>query len=120
MESWEMAPGLIRDKTGCNVSFSGAYLRSDKPILVQPDVSVNVLVIQSGGSKRWDVQPDKVRSCMVASGKVKISLQGEEWLLGFNGGFVVRPGQTCLVQNPFYQDATIHVHTIHDYTMAEA
>lgn len=56
-----------------------------------------------------------LRTCSVASGKVKITMAGKTFQMGPNGVFVVRPGQACKVENRLYIDAVVHCTTIEDF-----
>ncbi|KND92007.1 hypothetical protein TOPH_03317 [Tolypocladium ophioglossoides CBS 100239] len=119
MEPWEFAPGRMTDDTGSeNVAFSGAYLTNSQPVLVFQDVSINIIVVKPGGSNPWAVETDKLRTCTVAAGKIKVKVAEKTFQVGPNGAFVIQPGQTCLVENKCYFDATIHCHVVKDYELS--
>lgn len=98
-----------------DIAFSNSYLTSGNPVVVSEDVSFNVLVIKPGSVSHWTVEDDKLRTCSVASGKIKVTMGEREFQLGPNGMFVVRPGQTCKVENRIYLDSVVHCTTIADF-----
>ena len=134
MEDWEIAPGRMRDVDGSestfhepilrtntnfstDIAFSNSYLTTGQPVTVSEDVSFNVLVIKPGSVSHWSVEDDKLRTCSVASGKVKVTMGEKVFRLGPNGMFVVRPGQTCKVENRIYLDSVVHCTTIADFEL---
>ncbi|POR35881.1 Uncharacterized protein TPAR_03934 [Tolypocladium paradoxum] len=119
MEPWEFAPGRLADDTGSeNIAFSGAYLTNAQPVAVFQDVGINVVVVKPGSSNRWAVETDKLRTCTVAAGKIKVKMAEKAFQVGPNGAFVIQPGQTCVVENKCYFDATIHCVTVKDYELS--
>ncbi|PFH60575.1 hypothetical protein XA68_10742 [Ophiocordyceps unilateralis] len=113
MESWEMAPGRLTDESGNeNVAYSGPFLMSAQPFQVLPDVGIQVINALPGSSTRWTAEEDKIRLCTVANGKVRVKTGDTEFVIGPNGGFYIRPGQTCLVENRTYSTATLHCVTL--------
>ncbi|KAM4066364.1 hypothetical protein HRG_000473 [Hirsutella rhossiliensis] len=118
MEPWEMAPGRLTEENGTeNVAFSGAFLTSAQPIPILPDIGIHVIVAKPGSSKRWGAEANKVRACTVAAGKVRVKIGETSFLVGLNGAFHIKPGQSCLVENSFYLDATIHCFSVKDYEL---
>ncbi|KPM40790.1 hypothetical protein AK830_g5750 [Neonectria ditissima] len=115
MEEWEVAPGRMMDESSLNVAFSNSYLTSGQPVNVSEDVSFNVLVIKPGAVSHWSVEDDKLRTVSVAAGKVMVTMSGKVFRLGPNGMFIVRPGQTCKVENRLYVDSVMHCTTIADF-----
>ncbi|ODA83502.1 hypothetical protein RJ55_02016 [Drechmeria coniospora] len=119
MEDWEFAPGFITDASGNgNVAYSGAYLTGSQPITVAPEVGVNVVFIAPGTSSSWHAEPDKLRTCSVTRGKVKLTMGGTQAQVGENGVFVIKPGQSCRVENKRYDVATIHCVAMQNYELA--
>ncbi|RSL64750.1 hypothetical protein CEP54_004525 [Fusarium duplospermum] len=117
MEDWEVAPGRVRDESSENIAFSNSYLTSGQPITVSEDISFNVLVIKPGSASHWSVEDDKLRTCSVAAGKVRVTMGEKTFQLGPNGMFVVRPGQACKVENRLYVDSVIHCTTIDNFSL---
>ncbi|KAF5719233.1 hypothetical protein FGLOB1_1254 [Fusarium globosum] len=105
MEDWEVAPGRIKDESSDNVAYSNSYLTSGQPVAVSEDVSFNVIVLKPGSANHWAVEDDKLRTCSVASGKIRVTMNEKTFNLGPNGMFVVRPGQTCKIENRLYMDS---------------
>lgn len=68
-----------------------------------------MLVIKPGTTHRFTSAADRMRLCSVATGKVKVKTLGQDFDVGPNGMFQVKPGKTCVVENRLYGDATLHV-----------
>ncbi|KAF4446222.1 Protein SERAC1 [Fusarium austroafricanum] len=119
MEDWEIAPGRMTDDSSDNIAFSNSYLTSGQPVTVSEDVRFNVIVLKPGSSKHWNVEDDKLRTCSVASGKVRVKMGEKTFNLGPNGMFVVRPGQACKVENRLYLDSVVHTETAPEMDSAE-
>ncbi|EXM26306.1 hypothetical protein FOTG_07316 [Fusarium oxysporum f. sp. vasinfectum 25433] len=118
MEDWEVAPGRIQDESSSdNVAYSNSYLTSGQPVTVSEDVSFNIMVLKPGSANHWAVEDDKLRTCSVASGKIRVTMNEKTFNLGPNGMFVVRPGQTCKVENRLYMDSVVHCTTIGDFSL---
>jgi quercetin dioxygenase-like cupin family protein len=78
------------------------------PIAVSPRLGLNVLCLKPGQSHHWPVEASKVRSCYVCTGKISVRFgDGEAVKLGPVGVIYIRPGQRCVISNPFYADAMI-------------
>ncbi|KAM0340844.1 hypothetical protein ACHAPU_010260 [Fusarium lateritium] len=116
MEDWEVAPGRMKDDSE-NIAFSNSYLTSGQPITVSEDVSFNVILLKPGSASHWNVEEDKLRTCSVAAGKVRVTMGEKTFQMGPNGMFVVRPGQACKVENRLYQDSVIHCTTMGDFSL---
>ncbi|RGP81792.1 hypothetical protein FLONG3_96 [Fusarium longipes] len=118
MEDWEVAPGRMKDDSSSdNIAFSNSYLTSGQPVTVSEDISFNVIVLKPGTSSHWNVEDDKLRTCSVAAGKVRVTMGEQTFQLGPNGMFVVRPGQSCKVENRIYVDSVVHCTTIGDFAL---
>ncbi|EEY20339.1 conserved hypothetical protein [Verticillium alfalfae VaMs.102] len=115
MEDWEVAPGRIRDERAPaaeNIAFSNSYLTTNQPISISPDVSFNVVVVKPGCTTQWDAIEGRLRVCSVATGKVKVQMDGAKFQLGPNSMWKIRPGSKCWATNRLYTDAALHVTTI--------
>ncbi|KAJ4015866.1 hypothetical protein NW752_006795 [Fusarium irregulare] len=117
MEDWEVAPGRMKDDSSNNIAFSNSYLTSNHPVTVSEDVSFNVIVLKPGHSSPWTVEDNKLRTCSVAAGKVRVTMGENTFHLGPNGMFVIRPGQACKVENRLYLDSVVHCTTIGDFSL---
>ncbi|KAG7103222.1 hypothetical protein HYQ44_017310 [Verticillium longisporum] len=115
MEDWEVAPGRIRDERGPaaeNIAFSNSYLTTNQPISISADVSFNVVAVKPGCTTQWEAMEGRLRVCSVATGKLKVQMDGAEFQLGPNSMWKIRPGSKCLATNRLYTDAALHVTTI--------
>ncbi|KAK3360400.1 hypothetical protein B0T25DRAFT_601909 [Lasiosphaeria hispida] len=116
VETWEMAPGIIRDETGDQseyVAFSSAYLASNCPVKTSDESAFRVQEIQPGGSLPWNVDKVNMRICSVARGIVRVKLGGtDEFQIGPNGMWKVKKGVQCSVMNPFHNKVVLHVTSV--------
>ncbi|SPJ82512.1 uncharacterized protein FTOL_09917 [Fusarium torulosum] len=117
MEDWEVAPGRVKDDSSENIAFSNSYLTSGQPVTVSEDISFNVIVLKPGSASHWKVEDDKLRTCSVAAGKVRVTMGEQTFQMGPNGMFVVRPGQACKVENRLYLDSVVHCTTMGDFSL---
>ncbi|OAA74745.1 Cupin, RmlC-type [Akanthomyces lecanii RCEF 1005] len=118
MESWEVAPGRMVDAThGENIGYSNAYLNGREPVEVSQDVAFNVITIKPGDKARWEAHESQLRTCSVASGKIEIKIGTNKFGMGPNSVFIIRPGETCVVTNKLYVDATVHCTTVKNYSL---
>ncbi|KAL2207982.1 hypothetical protein CC79DRAFT_1333789 [Sarocladium strictum] len=83
--------------------------------MVSDDISFNVAVLSSGTTIHLAVEETKLRTCSVATGKVKVTVSGTEFKIGPHGMFKVMPGESCIVENRQYTDAYIHCTTVDNY-----
>ena len=131
METWEVAPGRIREGSTTNpesgfrpqpsicigrtddeadIAFSKAYLSTNQVVPVCEDVSFRVDTIHSGGTLQIKSGDSETRICSVATGKVRVRTGSEpEFTIGPHGMFKIKPGVECTVQNWMYMDAIIHI-----------
>ncbi|KAK3389346.1 hypothetical protein B0H63DRAFT_463461 [Podospora didyma] len=120
METWEMAPGRLRESTGDNpenIAYSKAYLSANHEASVCDDVTVRVSTIYSGTTLKLNADATKMRICSVGTGKVSVQLGGEpEFVIGPHGMFKVKPGVACVVRNTMYLDATLHMTLLSGFT----
>jgi mannose-6-phosphate isomerase-like protein (cupin superfamily) len=133
MEDWEVAPGRMKDDsseskfqrlhthesslTHLDIAFSNSYLTSGQPVTVSEDISFNVIVLKPGSASHWKVEDDKLRTCSIAAGKVRVTMGEQTFQMGPNGMFVVRPGQACKVENRLYLDSVVHCTTMGDFSL---
>ncbi|KAI1074545.1 hypothetical protein F5B20DRAFT_433501 [Whalleya microplaca] len=112
LETWEVAPGRIRDEdSGAidNFAFSNAYLAQNQAVKISRDIAFQVITIKPGTVHSWEASTDKLRLCSVASGKLQVKIHGQEFLMGPNGMFRIKPRVDCTAMNKLYIDATVHV-----------
>ncbi|TLD28323.1 hypothetical protein PspLS_03592 [Pyricularia sp. CBS 133598] len=89
MEGWEVGPGRIRSKEddGESIAFSNAYLfgSNGSSVAVADGISFHVDVIRPGTRRTFERDSATTRICSLASGKLKVRMQGEDELtLGTN------------------------------------
>ncbi|KAI8958378.1 hypothetical protein F5Y11DRAFT_336312 [Daldinia sp. FL1419] len=60
----------------------------------------------------WGASASKLRVCSVASGKLQVSIHGQDFSMGSDGMIRIRLGVECPVKNKLYIDATVHVTTV--------
>ncbi|KAI1652632.1 hypothetical protein F4813DRAFT_377461 [Daldinia decipiens] len=112
LETWEIAPGRIRDEQSeavDNFAFSNSYLTQNQAVRIGRDISFQVITIKPGTVHFWGSSANKLRLCSVASGKLQISIHGQDFSMGPNGMIRIRPGAECTATNRLYTDATVHV-----------
>jgi len=92
------------------MAFSNAFLTSNHTsVPIDHGVTFQVLLVLPGGVHTFDAAPSR-RWCSVAGGKVSVRLNDEqEFVMGPNGLFKVGPGDTCVVKNRHYIQATLHL-----------
>ncbi|KAI6377881.1 hypothetical protein MCOR25_002397 [Pyricularia grisea] len=117
MEGWEVGPGRIRSQQddGESIAFSNAYLfgTNGSSVAVADGISFHVDVIRPGTRRTFEGDSATTRICSLASGKLKVRMQGEgELTLGPNGMFKIRPGVACTVENRVYLDCILHVSSV--------
>ena len=83
----------------------------NQAISIVTNLGFQVLVIRPGTFHSWkdSGNTNKLRLCSVASGKVRVKMHGQDFMVGPNGMFKVGPGIDCVTMNPLYIDATLHV-----------
>jgi hypothetical protein len=145
MEDWEVAPGLIGDNTApesdcksspraspsalpqpgrltrpaflrrTDVAFSNSYLSANQSVSVADDISFHVATIKPGHGRGWEPEKGKIRVCSLAAGKLQVRVGKQDFIIGTNGMFKIRPGVAARVENRLYLDAVLHVSTIECY-----
>lgn len=100
-----------------DIGYSNAYLNGREPVEVSEDISFNVLTIKPGDKARWEAHESQLRTCSVASGKIEIKIGSKKFGAGPNSMFIIRPGETGVVTNQMYNDATIHCTTVKNYSL---
>ncbi|CAK7228818.1 hypothetical protein SBRCBS47491_007038 [Sporothrix bragantina] len=114
MEDWEVAPGRVQATTNENIAFSNAYLTSNQMVPISHGMSYRVEVVRPGSTTTFDADARSTRMCMVASGKLRVTVVSDEFVMGPNGMFLVKPGDTFSVQNRLYIDAYLHIAALHN------
>ncbi|KAK3291764.1 uncharacterized protein B0H64DRAFT_407992 [Chaetomium fimeti] len=121
MTDWEMVPGRISVGSGAdteNIAFSYSYLAEDRPGPVADGVKFQVVEVPGGGSMRWAAVGMGMRLCSVASGTVRVWLsEQDQFAIGPNGMWKVRPGVACTVLNPSPVAAVLHVTTFGEHAV---
>ena len=94
------------------MAFSNAYLTTNEAAHIDHGVSFRVAWLLPGTVTRLPAS-DSRRWCSVAVGKVRVSINDEpEFIIGPNGLFKIRPGDTCTVSNWLYINAALHISAI--------
>ncbi|OTB11542.1 hypothetical protein K445DRAFT_212763 [Daldinia sp. EC12] len=112
LETWEISPGRIRDEQSeavYNFAFSNSYLARSQAVRIGREVSFQVVTIKPGTVHYWSASASKLRLCSIASGKLQMSIHGQDFSIGLNGMIRIRPGVECTAMNKLYIDATVHV-----------
>ncbi|KUI58945.1 hypothetical protein VP1G_06169 [Cytospora mali] len=116
MEEWEIAPGCVREAgvdQPNNIAFSKSYLETKQAVRISPELSFRVETVKSGRTLDFEAEKGRTRFCSVASGKLRVSLEGQpEFTIGTHGLFKINPGVKGWVQNRLYMDSILHVNTI--------
>lgn len=120
MEDWEVAPGRIRSENPAdpdNIAYSNSYLATNQAVSLSEDMTFRVEVLRPGTTCRFDVEPDSYRVCSLASGKLRVRIEGEpEFQVGPHGVFKIKPGATCAVENRLYIDSVLHISAMKSYS----
>ncbi|KAK7747851.1 hypothetical protein SLS53_001100 [Cytospora paraplurivora] len=114
MEEWEIAPGRIRE-TGVKKpnTFSKSYLETNQMVRISPEFSFRVETVKSGRTLEFDADRAKTRYCALASGKLRVTLEGQpEFTVGTHGVFIIKAGVKGWVQNRLYIDSILHVSAV--------
>lgn len=138
MEEWEIAPGRIRSQASdtpdsklpqpetrlmftpvnseADIAMSHAYLGSSRPIQVSNDLSLRIADVRGGTTLRFEAEQDNTRICTIASGKLKVKIDGEpEFIVGPRGMFKIRPGAAATALNTSYFWAAVFITTQMEY-----
>lgn len=94
-----------------DIAYSAPYLTLSQAVSVGPNATVQILGIKPGTSHTFEADGEKTRICSVSSGKIKVKFDalGEEFFIGHRGVFTINYNTECVVENWFYEDATITV-----------
>lgn len=92
-----------------DIAFSTAFLSQDQTVTVAQDITFRVQMIKPGCSVKLAVEPNRLRICSVASGKVRVKVSGQDFAVGPNGVWKVKAGAECAVTNRYYLDAVVHI-----------
>ncbi|KAK6948086.1 hypothetical protein Daesc_009850 [Daldinia eschscholtzii] len=90
-------------------AFSNSYLARSQAVRIGREVSFQAVTIKPGMVHYWSASANKLRLCSIASGKLQMSIHGQEFSIGLNGMIRIRPGVECTAINKLYIDATVHV-----------
>lgn len=95
-----------------DIAFSKPYLERHQAIQISPDLLFRVETIKSGYTSEIELDPKNTRYCSVASGKVRVMIEGQPDLtIGSHGLFKIMPAKKVRVQNRLYFDAVLHIST---------
>lgn len=72
-------------------------------------VSFRVENLRMGTSLCLEKQERQLRICSVATGKVRVRLDGEKFAIGLNGVIKIKPGSTYTIENRLYVDACLYI-----------
>jgi len=130
MEEWEIAPGHIRRGgepleseppvripsarvlTPLDMAYSSAFLTSTQQVPIDRGVSFRVQPILPGCTITFEADQSR-RWWSVTTGKVTVRPKGEEpFVLGPNGLFILRPGDSCVVTNRYCVSAVLHISAV--------
>lgn len=82
-------------------------------VRISPEFSFRVETVKSGRTLEIDADKAKTRYCALASGKLRVTLEGQpEFTVGTHGVFVIKPGVKGWAQNRLYIDSTLHVSAV--------
>jgi hypothetical protein len=98
-----------------DIAFSTSYLCQNQGVSVANDVSFRIVTLKPGISMTWPAETNKMSTCSVAAGKVRVKVQEREFYIGPNGMFKINKGLQCTVENPLYIDSILHVWTLKDF-----
>lgn len=72
---------------------------------------MQILALRPGISQTFEPDSKRIRICSLSSGKVKVRFDTleEEFFIGHRGVFTIKRGRQCIVENWFYEEATITV-----------
>ena len=94
------------------MAYSAPYLTLNQSIPVSNDITFFVHVIRPGTLHRWDAADDRTRICSLASGKLRVKLEDQEFVIGSNGMVKIKPGVVATVENRTYVDSVVHVTSV--------
>lgn len=96
-----------------DIAFSKPYLEANQMVRISPELSFRVETVRSGRTFDFDAEQAKTRYCALASGKLRVCLEGQpEFTIGTHGVFTIKPGTKGWVQNRLYVDSVLHVSAV--------
>lgn len=90
-----------------------------QPVPMAPDIGAHGIVLHVGEEHEFEVKPSWMRSCSVATGKIRINMWGKEHTLREGRSFVVWPQVNCILKNIGQDIAKIHCTTILNYEVRD-
>lgn len=103
----------VLTRSTIDVIFSTTYLRQTQAVPVGSGIAYHTICIKPGTTHTWEDTKHKLHLCGVATGKVKVELDGVETIVGPNGMFKILSGTKCAAMNCLYVDVTLHVTVLH-------
>jgi hypothetical protein len=94
------------------VAFSNSYLTTNQSVSIADEISFHVVVIKPGLFHQWGALSSKLRVCSLASGKLKVRVGDQGFVMGPNGVFKIKAGVAARAENRLYVDAVLHVSTV--------
>ncbi|KAK3291210.1 uncharacterized protein B0H64DRAFT_44584 [Chaetomium fimeti] len=108
MEDWEMDDGRV-NAAGEALAFSSTYLTANQTVQVSQNINFQAITVTSGRVHHFSADPTKTRMCTLASGKLRVQVGGDDFVVGSQGIFKIVPGTACTVTNRCYMDLVLHV-----------
>ncbi|KAH6640244.1 hypothetical protein F5144DRAFT_88768 [Chaetomium tenue] len=108
MEDWEMEEGRV-NTAGEALAFSSTYLTANQSVQVSQNINFQAITVTSGQVHRFPADETRTRMCTLASGKLRVQVGGDEFVVGSQGIFKITPGTVCTVTNRCYVDLVLHV-----------
>ncbi|KAH6843364.1 hypothetical protein B0I37DRAFT_216685 [Chaetomium sp. MPI-CAGE-AT-0009] len=108
MEDWEMDEGRV-NTAGEALAFSSTYLTANQTVQVSPNINFQAITVTSGRVHHFSADETKTRMCTLASGKLRVQVGSDEFVVGSQGIFKIAPGAVCTVTNRCYMDLVLHV-----------
>ncbi|KAL2134085.1 hypothetical protein VTI74DRAFT_1081 [Chaetomium olivicolor] len=109
MEDWEMTDGRITagDEP---LAFSTLYLRQNQSVSLSSSITFTAIAVPSGRAHSFPADPSQTRVCMLTSGKLRVTVEGEaEFSIGAMGVWKISPGRGCVVRNRGYVDLVVNI-----------
>jgi hypothetical protein len=96
------------------LAFSSTYLAANQTVQVAPKINFQAITIPSGRAHQFQADSTKTRICTLASGKLKVQVGADEFVIGAQGIFKIVPGKACTVTNRCYFDLVLHVTSLNE------
>lgn len=91
------------------MAFSSTYLTANQTVQVSRNINFQAITLTSGQVHQFQADETKTRMCTLASGKLRVQVGGDEFVVGSQGIFKITPGTVCTVTNRCYTDLVLHV-----------